>query len=176
MGPRLVLTAGLVASAVGLLILSASGVSTPPLLSEAGLALLGVGIGLAMPPSTCAIMSALPPAKAGIGSAINDLDRELGGAFGVGLLGSLTLARYESTVSGAHPALPPVAREGLAQAIAAPRMPAAIQAAWTAFSDGLEIAMAVGSACVLATAVVVAWKMPRHNPTPPAGSVSERAQ
>jgi hypothetical protein len=147
MGPRLVLTAGLVASAVGLLILSASGVSTPPLLSEAG-----------------------------IGSAINDLDRELGGAFGVGLLGSLTLARYESTVSGAHPALPPVAREGLAQAIAAPRMPAAIQAAWTAFSDGLEIAMAVGSACVLATAVVVAWKMPRHNPTPPAGSVSERAQ
>jgi len=179
-GPRLVLTAGLIASAVGLLILSASGVSTPPLPSEAGLALLGAGIGLAMPPSTGAIMSALPPAKAGVGSAINDLDRELGGAFGVGLLGSLTLARYKSTVGGSHPALPPVAREGLAQAIAVARTPAGIEAARTAFTDGLDIAMAVGSACVLAIAVVVAWKMPRHNPAPPAGApvvrVSETAQ
>jgi EmrB/QacA subfamily drug resistance transporter len=166
-GARLVLTGGLVASAAGLLILSASGISTPPLLSEAGLALLGAGIGLAMPPSTGAIMSALPPAKAGVGSAINDLDRELGGAFGVGLLGSLTLARYKSAVTAAHPTLPPAAHEGLAQAIAVARTPAAIQAARTAFTEGLDLAMAVGSACVLATAVIVAWKMPRHHPAQP---------
>jgi EmrB/QacA subfamily drug resistance transporter len=166
-GARLVLTGGLVASAAGLLILSASGVRTPPLLSEAGLALLGAGIGLAMPPSTGAIMAALPPAKAGVGSAINDLDRELGGAFGVGLLGSLTLARYKSAVTAAHPTLPPAAREGLAQAIAVARTPAAVQAARTAFTSGLDLAMAVGSACVLATAVIVAWKMPRHHPAQP---------
>jgi Major Facilitator Superfamily len=137
-GARLVLTAGLVASAAGLLILSASGVSTRPLLYEAGLALLGAGIGLAMPPSTGAIMPALPPAKAGFGSAINDLDRELGGAFGVGLLGSLTLARYKSAITGARPALAPAAREGLAPAIAVARTPAAIQTARTAFTSGLE--------------------------------------
>jgi EmrB/QacA subfamily drug resistance transporter len=166
-GARLVLTGGLVASAAGLLILSANGVRTPPLLSEAGLALLGAGIGLAMPPSTGAIMAALPPAKAGVGSAINDLDRELGGALGVGLLGSLTLARYKSAVTAAHPTLPPAAREGLAQAIAVARTPAAVQAARTAFTSGLDLAMAVGSACVLATAVIVAWKMPRHHPAQP---------
>jgi EmrB/QacA subfamily drug resistance transporter len=166
-GARLVLTGGLVASAAGLLILSANGVRTPPLLSEAGLALLGAGIGLAMPPSTGAIMAALPHAKAGVGSAINDLDRELGGAFGVGLLGSLTLARYKSAVTAAHPTLPPAAREGLAQAIAVARTPAAVQAARTAFTSGLDLAMAVGSACVLATAVIVAWKMPRHHPAQP---------
>ena len=157
-GQKIVLTAGLAASAAGLLTLSASGVSTPPLLSEIGLALLGAGIGLAMPPSTGAIMSSLPPAKAGVGSAINDLDRELGGAFGVGLLGSLTLARYKSDVT----ALPPTARDGLAQALAVARTPAAIEAARTAFTSGLDLAMAVGSACVLATALLVAWKMPRR--------------
>jgi EmrB/QacA subfamily drug resistance transporter len=167
-GARMVLTAGLVASAAGLLILSACGVSTPPLMAEVGLALLGAGIGLAMPPSTGAIMSALPPAKAGVGSAINDLDRELGGAFGVGLLGSLTLARYKEDVTAAHHTLAPAAREGLSQAIAIARTPAAVQTARMAFTSGLDLAMAVGSACVLATAVIVAWKMPRHHPARPA--------
>jgi len=166
-GARIVLTAGLIASAAGLLILSASGISTSPLLEEAGLALLGAGIGLAMPPSTGAIMSALPPAKAGVGSAINDLDRELGGAFGVGLLGSLTLARYKSAVTAAHPTLPPAAREGLAQAITVARTPIAVHTARAAFTSGLDLAMAVGSACVLATAVIVAWKMPRRNAARP---------
>ena len=109
-------------------------------------------------------MSALPPAQAGVGSAINDLDRELGGAFGVGLLRSLTLARYKADVAAARHTLAPAAREGLAQAIAVAHTPAAVQAAGTAFADGLDIAMLVGSSCVLATAVVVAWKMPRHNP------------
>jgi EmrB/QacA subfamily drug resistance transporter len=175
-GARMVLTAGLVASAAGLLVLSASGISTPPLLSEVGLALLGAGIGLAMPPSTGAIMSALPPAKAGVGSAINDLDRELGGAFGVGLLGSLTLARYKADVAAAGHTLGPAAREGLAQAIAVAHTPAAVQAARTAFADGLDIAMLVGSSCVLATAVVVAWKMPRHNPAQPGRPAAVLAQ
>jgi len=168
-GIRVVLTAGLAASAGGLLMLSFSGVSTPPLLSEAGLALLGAGIGLAMPSSTGAIMSALPPARAGVGSAINDLDRELGGAFGVGLLGSLTLAHYKSAVAAAHPALAPAARAGIVEAIAVARNPAAVLAVRGAFTSGLDLAMAVGSACVLATAVVVAWKMPRGGPRP-AGS------
>ena len=144
------------------------------MLSEAGLALLGAGIGLAMPPSTGAIMSTLPPAKAGVGSAINDLDRELGGAFGVGLLGSLTLARYKEDVTAAHHTLAPAAREGLAQAITVARTPAAVHTARTAFTSGLDLAMAVGSACVLATAVIVAWKLPRHRPAQPAQSVLSR--
>ena len=92
-----------------------------------------------MPPSTGAITSALPPAKAGVGSAINDLDRELGVAFGVGLLGSLTLARYKSAIIAAHPALPPAASDGLAQAIGAAHAPAAVQATRTAFTSGLDL-------------------------------------
>jgi MFS transporter, DHA2 family, integral membrane protein len=139
LGLRVVLTAGLGASAAGLLILTTSGTASPPPLFEAGLALLGAGIGLTMPPSTGAIMSALPPAKAGVGSAINDLVRELGGAFGVGLLGSLTLARYR-TGAGAGAAWGPAAR--------------------AAFTSGLDLAMGSGAVCVFAIAVIVAWKMP----------------
>jgi hypothetical protein len=70
-------------------------------------------------------------------------------------------------VTAAHPALPPAARAGLAEAIAVVRTPAAVQSARTAFTSGLDLAMAVGAACVLATAVIVAWKMPRHNPARP---------
>ena len=121
-------------------------------------------------------MSALPPAQAGVGSAINDLDRELGGAFGVGRLGSLTLARYKADVAGAPDTLAPAAREGLAQATAVARTPPAVQSARTAFADDLDIAMLVGSSCVLATAVVVAWKMPRHNPAQPGHPAAVLAQ
>jgi len=153
-GIRLVLVAGLVASSGGLLILSASGLNSPPVLFEAGLSLLGVGIGLTMPPATGAIMSALPPAKAGTGSAINDLDRELGGAFGVGLLGSLTLARYRAELaSGTSGA----ARQGLAEAVATSHE----LGARLAYCSGLDLAMMVGAVLVLATAAIVAWKLPR---------------
>jgi hypothetical protein len=58
-----------------------------------------VGIGLTTPPATGAILSSLPPHQAGVGSAVNDLTRELGGAFGIGILGSLTLDRYRSRLS-----------------------------------------------------------------------------
>ena len=159
-GFRLTLTAGLTASAAGLIVLAACTTASPPLLAEAGLALLGAGIGLAMPPSTGAIMSALPPARAGVGSALNDLSRELGGAFGVGLLGSITLARFHAAAAVPR-TLSPAIRQGLAAAIAAAHGPAATHAVRAAFTSGFEVAMAVGAACVLATAVIVAWKMPR---------------
>jgi MFS family permease len=83
-----VLTSGLLASAAGLLVLAASGTRSNPCGFEIGLGLIGVGIGLTMPPATGAIMSSVPPHKAGVGSAVNDVARELGGAFGIGILGS----------------------------------------------------------------------------------------
>jgi len=50
---------------------------------------LAFGMGLAMSPTTDLLMSAVPKARAGMGSAMNDTVRELGGALGVALLGSL---------------------------------------------------------------------------------------
>jgi EmrB/QacA subfamily drug resistance transporter len=63
------------------------------------LLLLGLGIATAMAPATESIMGSLPPGKAGVGSAMNDTTRQVGGALGVAVLGSLTAASYHSHIS-----------------------------------------------------------------------------
>jgi MFS transporter, DHA2 family, multidrug resistance protein len=171
-GFRSVLSGGLLASAAGLLVLVTSGTHSRPWGFEIGLGLIGVGIGLTMPPATGAIMSSLPPAKAGVGSAVNDLVRELGGAFGIGVLGSLTLSHYQSRLApfvAGHPATA-MARHGLAQAFAVGGGPQSRlgQAARAAYSSGLDLAMVVGAAFVLAAAAVVCLAMPRTTRPPAA--------
>jgi EmrB/QacA subfamily drug resistance transporter len=163
-GFRPVLTGGLLASAAGLLVLATSSTHSGAWAFEIGLGLIGVGIGLTMPPATGAIMSSLPPAKAGVGSAVNDLVRELGGAFGIGVLGSLTLSHYQSRLSPALAGRPVAAgaRDGLAQAFAVgggshSRLG---HAARSAYSSGLDLGMIVGAAFVLVAAIVVWLAMP----------------
>ena len=60
------------------------------------LALLGFGMGATMAPATNAVMAALPKEKAGVGSAINDTVRQVGGALGVAVLGSLLSSTFAS--------------------------------------------------------------------------------
>jgi hypothetical protein len=56
--------------------------------------LMGLGLGLTTTPATESILSVLPPAKAGVGSAVNDATRELGGTLGVAVLGSIFASLY----------------------------------------------------------------------------------
>jgi len=56
--------------------------------------LIAAGLGLVAAPSTAAILAVLPPAKAGVGSAVNDVTRELGGAFGVAVVGAVFSSVY----------------------------------------------------------------------------------
>ncbi len=72
-----------------------------------GLLVLAFGIGLCMSPSTMAITESLPAEKQGVASALNDTVRELGGAVGIALLGSLVSAGYRSSVERRHDGLPP---------------------------------------------------------------------
>src|SRR4051794_13093488 len=64
------------------------------------LIVVGFGMGLTMIPATDAIMGALPLAKAGVVSAINDTTRQVGGALGVAILGSLLSSAYRATMDG----------------------------------------------------------------------------
>jgi len=160
-GFRPVLTVGLLGSAAGLAVLATSSASSPVWCFEVGLALLGAGIGLTMPPATGAIMSSLPPPKAGVGSAVNDLVRELGGAFGIGVLGSLTLMHYRGRLLGALAGQPAAAgryaEAGLAQAFAVgggPGSPVGLAARY-AYAAGLDLGMLVGAGCAVAAAAVV---------------------
>ena len=58
------------------------------------LIVLAVGMALVMPPATESIMGSLPLAKAGVGSAVNDTTRQVGGALGVAVLGSVMMSTY----------------------------------------------------------------------------------
>jgi phosphotransferase system glucose/maltose/N-acetylglucosamine-specific IIC component len=55
---------------------------------------MGLGLGLTTAPATESILSVLPPAKAGVGSAVNDATREVGGTLGVAVLGSIFTSLY----------------------------------------------------------------------------------
>ena len=83
------------------------------------LALIGIGLGMTMAPATDAIMTSLPPDKAGVGSAVNDANRLVGGALGVAVLGSVLSSAFssdmESQTVGSQ--LPAGATEGIGQAL-----------------------------------------------------------
>lgn len=84
------------------------------------LVVFGIGMGLAGPPGTDAIVAALPPERQGVASAANDVARELGGALGIALLGSVLTTTYRDAVDAA--ALPTgvaeTARESAATGLA----------------------------------------------------------
>ena len=72
---------------------------------------LAGGMALTMTPMTTQLMAAVPRDRAGMGSATNDTTRELGGALGVAVLGSLLAGQYTSGVRSAVAGLPEQARE-----------------------------------------------------------------
>lgn len=97
-GTKWVVTVGLVLVAVALMLFTKVTVTSGYPLICAVLVIIGVGMGLAMAPATDSIMGSLPPEKAGVGSAMNDTTREIGGALGVAIMGSITSAVYASTI------------------------------------------------------------------------------
>ena len=109
---------GLLLITAGLLVMSRLDADSSYWLLLAGLLPLGAGMGLAMTPATAAITDALPAAKQGVGSAMNDLARELGGALGIAVLGSLLQSTYRShlALDGVPAPLAEQARSSLALA------------------------------------------------------------
>jgi hypothetical protein len=69
--------------------------------------LMGLGMGLVSTPATESILLVLPPARAGVGSAVNDATRELGATLGVAVVGSLFSSVFSSRLgSSAFAQLP----------------------------------------------------------------------
>ena len=60
--------------------------------------LMAVGMGLTMAPATESVMGSLPREKAGVGSAVNDTTRQVGGALGVAVIGSIVASVYAASV------------------------------------------------------------------------------
>jgi MFS family permease len=92
---------------------------TPVWLLVLVLSVQGVGMGAVMAPATESIMSVVPREKAGAGAAVNNSVRQVGGALGVAILGSVLAASYSAHLGGAVDALPPAARAEASQSIVA---------------------------------------------------------
>jgi EmrB/QacA subfamily drug resistance transporter len=133
-------------------------------------ALMAVGMGNIMAPATDSIMGSLPRAKAGVGSAVNDTTRQVGGAVGVAVIGSVLSSRYGTSVASKLDGVPAdlvdQARNGIGSAIsvvlgdpsAAPHTSRIVDAARSSFVDGMHVAISVAAVVILVAAVgVLIW-------------------
>jgi len=99
-GHRAVLVWGLGLTAAGYVALATLGTGSDLALLVTAFAVQGVGMGMATTPVTDLVMGGLPPERSGIASAINDTARQVGGAFGVAILGSVLAAGYRGAYTG----------------------------------------------------------------------------
>ncbi len=178
-GTKLVVPGGLILMGAGFLIASTLGSDTAyfgPVIGS--MLLMAIGLGLVTAPSTDAILAVLPPAKAGVGSAVNDVTRELGGTFGVAVVGAVFSSVYgPRVVQLLHRLLPSsavtIAKSSPAAALqVARRAPVnahtlIIHAANQAFVAGLSRGSLVCAAVVALGAVFAFLVLPRRlSPTP----------
>ena len=168
-GAKLVVAAGLLVVAGALWVLSTVQLGDGYGRVAAALALLGIGMGLVVAPATESIMGSVPLAKAGVGSAMNDTTRQVGGALDVAVLGSILAASYgaaiQPTLRGAPPQVAQTAGDsiGAAATIAAqlgPQGSGLLEAARSAFIQGMGDALQVGAGVAALAALLVLLFLP----------------
>ncbi|WP_329032850.1 MFS transporter [Streptomyces sp. NBC_01725] len=177
-GARAVCTGGMLLVAAGLAAFSLFDATTPVWVLCLVFFVQGTGMAHIMPPVTVAVMQALPREKAGSGSAVNNTFRQVGGALGIAVLGSLLSTTYRGEIEGHLGAVPAAARDTAGESIEAtlavaeklgPAGAPLVSSANDAFLSAMYVT-ALGSAAVaLIGTVVVALFMPgRTAPERPA--------
>ncbi len=170
LGTRLTVAGGMAGVAAGLLVMRLAGTADGYPFVAATLFLVGGGMGFAMGPLTVIMIRALPRSKQGVASSINSTARELGGAFGVAILGSISAPVYAAGVKPATALLPADAagavHDSLAGAgVVASYLPgtqgeAILGLARVAFVDAMSAAVLVGAVVAIAGAVVALAFLP----------------
>jgi EmrB/QacA subfamily drug resistance transporter len=184
-GTKLIVSTGLVAMAAfyGWVAATTSATLSYGVIA-AQMVVYGLGMGLTSAPATESIMGAISRAKAGVGSAVNDSTRLVGGTLGVAVLGSVYASVYGSKLSATLPAAVPgpvaaTAHQSVGAAYAAAAKIAALghpslglalhQASTNAFLRGLTIAVLVAGGVAAAGAVLAILFLPAQPPGPAAG-------
>jgi hypothetical protein len=137
--------------------------------------LVSIGMGLTMPPATESVMGSLPREKAGVGSAVNDTTRQVGGALGVAVIGSIVASVYASHIADAAPGLGlsgaalDASKGSLGGALDTAGSMGAnagglVDTARVAFVDALHAGLRLGAAVVAAAAVLAYIFLPARAP------------
>jgi EmrB/QacA subfamily drug resistance transporter len=174
-GTKVVVAAGLALMAGGFAIASTNDASTSYTVIASAMVLMGFGLGSAAAPATESILASLPREKAGVGSAVNDTTREVGGTLGVAVLGSIMASVYGGRILDALSGTPLPA--GL-RAAAGDSLAAALQiaggvggaagrgialAAQDAFVQAFQIGSVVTGAVALVGAVIALLFLPARS-------------
>jgi hypothetical protein len=184
-GTKLVVTTGLVAMAGFYGWVAATTSATVPYgVIAAQMVVYGLGMGLTSAPATESIMGAISRARAGVGSAVNDSTRLVGGTLGVAVIGSVYASVYGSHLSATIPAAVPgriaaVAHQSVGAAYTAagkiaalghPALGLALQhAATNAFLRGLTVGVIVAGGVAAVGAVLAVLFLPAQPASPTAG-------
>lgn len=176
-GGRVAVAAGTVLTATGVAVQAALVDGTGYVPTGVGLLLFGLGAGMAMPAATEIIMATLPPARAGVGSAVNDTVREFGGALGVAVIGSVAATSFASSMRDELDRFPNLTaadraalRDNVGAAIHAgsrlgePGVELA-SAARGAFVDAMSTSMWIAAALALVATAIALTHLPRPTAT-----------
>jgi len=173
-GTKAVVAAGMSLSTLGLVLLSFVEVDSSYSSFVWRLVIMSCGLALTMAPATESIMGSLPLAKAGVGSAVNDTTRQVGGALGVAVLGSVFNSLYVSSITDGlqSSSLPAsavaTAKDSLggalkvAGAIGGAAGEKLADLAKSSFVDGLQAASRAGAIVTFIGVVVTILWLPAH--------------
>lgn len=173
-GTKAIVALGLLMMAASFAWISTIEISVSYNVIAAQMILLGGGLGLTSAPATDSIMGVVRPEQAGVGSAVNDAVRQVGGTLGVAVIGSIfsTLYIRGLETSSALQMLPEQARsiaeDGLAQGLAvAAQAPGPVAAAVRdgvndAFLSGMSAGCLTAAGVCLAGAIFVLAALPAH--------------
>jgi MFS family permease len=169
-GPRPLMTFGLLSVSGALFWQSQLTVSSGYGTLLPGFMLMGVGMAFVMSPMSTAAMNSVAQAKAGVASGILSMSRMVGGTFGVAVLGALVSTLGSSKLESLLPHLPATSREaitgGLGSGTSGHAVPGGVvQAGHEAFVYALQNGLRLGAAVALAGAIV-AWTMVGRDPAP----------
>lgn len=186
LGSKPVVSTGLLVIALGLGLLSRTTTSSSYTSGLPMFLLIGLGVGMALAPSTESIMGSLPKGEAGVGSATSDTSMQVGGSLGVAVLGTALAVRYQDMMALvlAHQQVPASVRSlvlgSLGGALAvSQRVPgssglALAAAARRSFIAGMDLAFLVSAVVVAVAGMVVVVALPNRPKNPATGVAADR--
>jgi EmrB/QacA subfamily drug resistance transporter len=173
LGAKVPVAGGLLLIATGLTLGATTSIHSGYGLAATWLTIVGAGTGLSLAPAMDAVLGELPPERSGSGSALTQAFRQVGGAFGVALLGSVLAAAYTSRldVSGLPAPAAHAAHDSIsgAAAVAGQLHDAALRAsADTAYVHAMGVVLLVCAAVAVLGAVLAGLLLPARKPQPTA--------
>ncbi|MGY1582674.1 DHA2 family efflux MFS transporter permease subunit [Streptomyces sp. MN13] len=182
-GNKATTTGGMLLLAAMLAVFATFDADTPVWVLEVVFFLMGTGMAHIMTPTSVVIMQALPREKAGSASALSNTFRQVGGALGVAVLGSVLSAAYRTAIEGKLTALPAALRHTAGESVEAtlavaarlgPRGDALVDPAHDAFLHAMRLAALCGAGVAVAGALVVALFLPGRQQEESLPAVMER--